>query len=365
MTDFVAIESRDPIRIRPPLAAGHMHSSKYRPAEGLVEAADTAMLLGVPLLLTGEPGTGKTKAAFWLAQEVGLELLRFDTKSTSVGRDLLYRFDEVARFRDASAGELRPTIDYIRFGALGKAILRAAGEGAVLCDVAGKELSSESFVRAKSDMEKAFGKGVASGSRACVGDLAGEDRRFKIGASEHSLVLVDEFDKAPRDAPNDLLAEIENMGFAIPELGVSVSSPKDLRPVVVITSNSEKSLPEPFLRRCAFFDIPFPSDDDELSEIVAGAIDELEGGDRLVASAIRVFRAFRSTQRIRKKPGISELLAWIEVLNKRERLSNSDTLEAVLSSAPDALDATLPAILKTSDDQSEGRATLKLIAERG
>eukprot|EP01035_Chromulina_nebulosa_P041342 gene41342-55923_t len=137
MTDFVAVTGRAPLRLTAPLAEDHKVVGGYRAATGLVEAIDVAMLLGVPLLLTGEPGTGKTRAAYWLAHELGGPApLRFDVKSGSTGRDLLYTFDEVARFRDASSGrETRPLISYLRFSALGEAILRAAGGKAVLTDM--------------------------------------------------------------------------------------------------------------------------------------------------------------------------------------------------------------------------------------
>src|SRR5205085_3315730 len=137
-----------PLRLVAPLAEGHKAAGAYRPAKGLREALDVAMMLGVPLLITGEPGTGKTRAAYWLTFELGLpppQPLRFDVKSGSSGRDLLYSFDEVARFRDASANESKPLVEYLQLNALGEAIVRATGGAGILTDLAGRELADTHF----------------------------------------------------------------------------------------------------------------------------------------------------------------------------------------------------------------------------
>jgi MoxR-like ATPase len=133
MLSFSAVLTKQPLRIVRPLTEDHKRVGGYFPAQGLAEAINVAMLLGQPLLLTGEPGTGKTRSAYWLAAEIGAgPLLRFDVKSTSSGTDLLYHFDEVARFRDSTRREKYPLVRYLRFNALGEAILRAAGGRAVL-----------------------------------------------------------------------------------------------------------------------------------------------------------------------------------------------------------------------------------------
>src|SRR5262249_50051270 len=134
--------------------------------------------------------------------------------------------------------------------------------------------------------------------------LAPDDTAFAGAAPVHRVVLIDELDKAPRDTPNDLLAEIEDMGFKIPELGLLVQADAGFRPIVIITSNSEKSLPDPFLRRCAYFDIPFPRRYDSrvdkdwpgegtLEQIIEARIDALAGGGTLIEQALDLFQRLR------------------------------------------------------------------------
>ena len=361
MTDFVAVTSRAPLRLTPPLAEDHKVVTGYRAATGLVEAMDVAMLLGVPLLLTGEPGTGKTRAAYWLANELGGPApLRFDVKSGSTGRDLLYAFDEVARFRDASGGrEARPLVSYLRFSALGEAILRAAGGTAVLTDLGETALTGDHFALRHALLDEAFGTARRHGETvACAHWLLPDEPAFAEAAPAHRVVLIDELDKAPRDTPNDLLAEIDNMAFAIPELGVRVAADPAFRPIVLLTSNSEKSLPEPFLRRCAYFDIPFP-DAAELALIVSGAIRGLDGGAPLVRDAIRLFGTLHDHAEIRKKPGTAELLAWIEVLRHRAGIDPGTSLGEALARDPARLDGLLGALVKSPGDLVLAREALR------
>ena len=194
----------------------------YIAERGLVDAVNVAILLGQPLLVTGEPGTGKTQLASSIAAELGFESpLKFETKSTSSAKELFYTYDTVRRFHAAQTGVGSDNnIDYITFNALGISILRANDE---------------------KDVSKYFTKG------------------FKHGGIRRSIVLIDEVDKAPRDFPNDILNEIEGMYFKIPELNnVIISSDASMRPFVIITSNSEKHLPDAFLRRCIYYHIHFP-----------------------------------------------------------------------------------------------------------
>src|SRR5262249_10966729 len=177
-------------------------------------AGKVALMLQEPLLLTGEPGTGKTQLAFSVAWQLGLDSpLIFETKSTSVSRDLFYNFDNLRRFQAAQVpSESLDPKAYISFKALGLAILYT---------LPAAELSE-----------------IVS-----------------TGASHHeprrSVVLIDEVDKAPRDFPNDILNELEHLYFRVPEMGNRiVRADPALRPIVVITSNSEKGLPDAFLRRC-------------------------------------------------------------------------------------------------------------------
>jgi MoxR-like ATPase len=261
----------------------------YIPDPGLQAATGVALELGIPLLLTGEPGTGKTELAYWLAHQLDTGVLRFNTKTTSIAKDLFYRYDAIRHFRDSSAKLVNP-LDYIHFEALGRAIL-AAGK-----------------------------------------------KRF--------VVLVDEIDKAPRDFTNDLLFEFEKLAFRIfeanskelreenypwsskPELkGMGFEEPAfdnndnivhtGERPVLILTSNSEKNLPDAFLRRCAFYHIPFP-DEKRLLDIVRihQILDEKFTQD-LASKAIAYFQSMRDSG-VRKKPATAELLAWLHILKKRE-----------------------------------------------
>lgn len=211
----------------------------FLPDDGLVQAVNVALLLGQPLLLTGDPGSGKTLVAYSVARELDLyPPEEFVAKSTSEARDLLYTYDALGHFRAAPGkDQANSALPYIEFQALGRAILRASRP---------------------EEVTDLFPAGSSSGPR-------------------RSVVLVDEIDKAPRDFPNDLLREIESMKFRIPELaGREVRAAADHRPVVVITSNSEKLLPDAFLRRCIFYDVPFP-DDKKLEEIVARRLGGIAG----------------------------------------------------------------------------------------
>lgn len=364
---FVSVTQKDPLRLVAPLAEGHKSAGTYRPAKGLREAFDVAMMLGVPLLITGEPGTGKTRAAYWLCHELGLpapQPLRYDVKSGSSGRDLLYSFDEVARFRDAAANEAKPLIDYLQLNALGEAIVRAAGPTSLLTDLSGRELSGRRFSNSEKLITRAFGSGMVAAGEARAAWLMPNEPDFIDAPPQHCAVLIDELDKAPRDTPNDLLAEIENMGFSIPEMGIAVRSNPSFRPIVILTSNSEKSLPEPFLRRCAFFDIPFPHDK-ELTQIVESAIASLGNGSPLVISAIALFEAIRADREVGRKPGTAELLAWIDIIVAREKIRADENLEDRVRQQPDLLDNSLSALLKTRIDIDAGKRVLRAAAAKG
>jgi MoxR-like ATPase len=252
----------------------------YIPDEGLVDAVNVALLLQQPLLLTGEPGTGKTQLAYSIAWELGLaEPLVFETKSTSLSRDLFYTFDNVRRFQASHKADedIDPRL-FIQFNALGLAILQTL-------------------------------------------DPSEAARYLPPGAELHqrvrrSVVLIDEIDKAPRDFPNDILNEIEKLYFRIPELRTGpILAGSALRPIVVITSNSEKSLPDAFLRRCIFYHIPFP-DETRLEEIVLSRVSGLSSGTGTVLTGVLdFFERLRQPQAgLRKKPGTAELLNWVAAL---------------------------------------------------
>ncbi len=215
------------------------------------------------MLLTGEPGTGKTRLAGNIAYQLGVELHEFHTKSQSVARDLFYSYESLRHFHDAQLkdkAELEVK-DYVELEALGKAIANSDREGAV--------------------------------------------------------VLIDEIDKAPRDFPNDVLNEIEQMRFTVKETKQSYEvENRENRPIVVITSNSEKNLPDAFLRRCVFYHIPFP-EKDALMKIVNSRLQLSENYQgAMLEEAINHFEHIRKNKGLRKKPATAELLAWIHVLDK-------------------------------------------------
>lgn len=293
----------------------------YLPDKGLVEAANVALVLGQPLLLTGEPGTGKTQFAYRLAWELGLDQpFRFETKSTSVASDLFYTFDTVGRFHATqlkkSDEEVHP-VNFLRFGALGKAILQARSTGEIEDLLVSSQLAA-----------------WHNGPR-------------------RSVVLIDEIDKAPRDFPNDMLNEIERMYFRIVELGNrEVGASSELQPAIVITSNSERQLPDPFLRRCVYYHLPFP-DRARLEDIVLRRVTGLSGKPgRLVDDAITVFERLRQDSvGLRKKPSTAELLAWLVAL-----MAVGASADQPLSS--DHTRATLSALIKAQEDQEVATSLL-------
>ena len=367
MNQFSAVAGLDPLRLHPPLTERHKWTQSYRPAKGLTEAADVAMMLGIPLLLSGPPGTGKTRAAFWLADALGVgEPLRFDVKSGSTGTDLLYHFDEVARFRDSTRQVSRPLTHYLRFNALGEAIIRAAGGAALLETIAGgdviekgdrssRRLEGPAMLERHAELlAEALGAGWQPIDGAVrTAHLLPEDRAFAAAPPRQLVVLIDEIDKAPRDTPNDLLMELEDMRFTIPELGLTVRADPEVRPVVAITSNAEKSLPEPFLRRCAFFDIPLP-DEAELREIIGAVLGNATGGAPLVSDVIEIFEQLRAPENeVGRVPGTAELLAWLDVLHRQPGLDLQSSLAERVGEGDEPIYG-LGCLLKTGDDLATG-----------
>jgi MoxR-like ATPase len=282
----------------------------YFPDPGLRDAVNVALTLGRPLLLTGLPGTGKTELAASVSRQLGLgRPLKFETKSQSVSRDLFYFYDALGRFQARESGAAANPLAYFSFNALGAAILRA------------------------NEPED-------------VTDYRPDD--FEHAGKQRSVVLIDEIDKAPRDFPNDLLNEIEHMYFRIPELGnVRISASPDMRPIVIVTSNSEKDLPDPFLRRCVYYNIPSP-DPQRLRAIALNRLGETVAGlDAFVDDAVALFAHLRSEAiALRKTPSTAELLDWVQVLRRR-----APDLDNPIRQDPEVLRSSLSALIKTREDQ--------------
>lgn len=309
--DQAGPQADGPVELPPPSVFRQINPEAYMPAAALVDAVNVALLLGQPLLLTGEPGTGKTQLAYSVAWELGLgEPLKFETKSTSKARDLFYYYNSIGRFHAAQTGQgSQDGIDYITYNALGTAILRACKPEEVQAVV-------------PSD--------------------------FEHRGPRRSVVLLDEVDKAPRDFPNDILNEIEGMYFRVPELqNVEIRAEVDMQPPVVITSNSEKHLPDAFLRRCVYYHIEFP-EGERLRQIVVNHLGQaVDDRDEFLSDALDLFFTLRSSEsRLRKKPATGELLNWIFAM---QRIAPADE-NPLRNSASLALQA-LGSLVKTREDQ--------------
>ena len=250
----------------------------YVAEKGLSDAVNVALTLGQPLLITGEPGTGKTQLASSIAYELNLPRpLVFRAKTTSSARDVFYRYDALGNFHDAQFRKEAANIEsYITYEALGLAILLSMNP-----EEANPNLP----------------------------------QRLRDKGPIRPVVLIDEIDKAPRDLPNDVLDEIENMSFTVKETGRIFSADNAYRPILVLTSNSEKNLPDAFLRRCVFYHISFP-EKERLEEIIRRRL-KLDSGfaPQMLSSAIRRFEVIRELA-LKKKPATAEVLAWIRILEK-------------------------------------------------
>jgi len=228
-------------------------TSDYVATEDLKVAVNAAIALERPLLIKGEPGTGKTVLAYEVAKALNAPLLTWHVKSTTKAQQGLYEYDAVTRLRDSQLGDekVKDIGNYIKKGKLWEA----------------------------------------------------------FDAPVRPVLLIDEIDKADIEFPNDLLQELDRMEFYVYETNQTIKAA--VRPVVIITSNNEKELPDAFLRRCFFHYIRFP-DDDTMKSIVDVHFPGIK--QKLVAEALRIFYDMRKLPGLKKKPSTSELLDWLKLL---------------------------------------------------
>ncbi|MCS4307510.1 MoxR-like ATPase [Rheinheimera pacifica] len=228
-------------------------TDNYIVSDELALAVNAAVTLEKPLLIKGEPGTGKTRLAEELSASLGTELIQWHIKSTTKAQHGLYEYDAVSRLRDSQLGsdKVHDINNYIRPGKLWQAFT----------------------------------------------------------AAKRPVLLIDEIDKADIEFPNDLLHELDRMAFYVHETGEQISAVQ--RPIVIITSNNEKELPDAFLRRCFFHYIRFP-DADTLRAIVAVHYPQIQ--QQLLSVALEAFFELRELPGLKKKPSTSELLDWLKLL---------------------------------------------------
>ncbi len=268
------------------------NTDEYKPSRELLAAINIALFLQRPLLLSGDPGTGKTDCANFVARRLNFLYphlfstatpFRFDTKSGSQSTDLFYSYDAVSHFGDKTN---RVKESFISFNAVGIALL-------------GSNQPSQEYNKFVNYDKEVFQKRTAFSS----------------------VVLIDEIDKAPRDFPNDLLAELEKppFKFGIKEIpGFNVVQDPAFPILFIITSNNEKGLPDAFLRRCVFHHISFPGNK-ELLEIVKS---HLKKNSEHFETVIKKFTELRQTNLV-KKPSTSELIDWIACLQQKGLLTSS------------------------------------------
>ena len=247
-------------------------TSKYISTDDLTLAVNASITLERPLLVKGEPGTGKTELARQIAESLSLPIIEWNIKSTTKAQQGLYEYDAVSRLRDSQLGDerVKNIKNYIKKGKIWEA----------------------------------------------------------FEANSKAVLLIDEIDKADIEFPNDLLQELDKMEFFVYETGETISAAN--RPIVIITSNNEKELPDAFLRRCFFHYIQFP-DRETMNQIVNVHYPKIK--KKLVKEALEIFFDLRKIPGLKKKPSTSELIDWLKLLLSDdmpdEILKNADSSKAI------------------------------------
>ena len=261
-------------------------TSTYIAGDDLTVAVNAAITLERPLLVKGEPGTGKTELARQVAASLGAEMIEWNIKSTTKAQQGLYEYDAISRLRDSQLGDpkVKDVKNYIKKGKLWQA--------------------------------------------------------FEAG--KRVVLLIDEIDKADIEFPNDLLQELDKMEFHVYETDETIRA--EIRPIVIITSNNEKELPDAFLRRCFFHYIQFP-DAATLEKIVTVHYPDIK--NQLLATALTQFYEIRETSGLKKKPSTSEVLDWIKLL-----LAEDLSAEDLRRDGVNALPRLHGALLKNEQDVS-------------
>lgn len=277
-----------------------IEDSADQTGQRVVRAINTALALQMPLLVSGEPGSGKTQLGYAIAHELGKPTpMKFVTKSVSTAQDLFYTYDAVRHFQitqtagkaDADTSDVRNFLD---LAPLGLAILLALPleERAPFMPPGFEDIEPNNPQHAE------------------------RLTQLKDPAPRQSVVIIDEIDKAPRDFPNDLLHEMENLRFRVPELG-GIETPaieSGLQPIIIITTNSERQLPDAFLRRCAYVHIEYPRGK-ALESILASRLSGVfEASSPFLADAQKFYEDLRARQIIDKPPGTAELLQFLQAM---------------------------------------------------
>ncbi len=258
-------------------------TSNYIATDELILAVNSSITIERPLLIKGEPGTGKTQLAEELAKHLDTEIISWHVKSSSKAQHGLYEYDTVSRLRDSQFGEekVKDISNYIKKGPLWRA----------------------------------------------------------FEAEKKVVLLIDEIDKADLEFPNDLLLELDKMEFFVYELQKKIQSKN--RPIVIITSNNEKELPDAFLRRCFFHYIKFP-DENTLKKIIEVHFPKIKS--KMVNSALQKFFDVRNTPGLKKKPSTSELIDWLQLL------LSDDIDPSSLNDEKNSLPSLYGALLKNEQD---------------